>query len=251
MPETRDLVGFLDSYLKIAEVPDYAGAHNGLQVENSGATGLVAVAVDACEASIQDAAAAGAKLLIVHHGLFWQGVEALRGSFYRKIRTALMADMAIYSAHLPLDLHAECGNNSVLARKLDLHLESPFLEYKGWAIGLQGVCSIDRSALLDRIEAATGFRPHCAPGGPAYCQRIGLLTGAGGSQIKEAALAGVDTFITGEGPHWSYPLAEELGINLIYAGHYATETFGVQALGQVLQQHFGLPWQYMPHPSGL
>jgi dinuclear metal center YbgI/SA1388 family protein len=227
-------------------LPSYPTAVNGLQVENSGAVSKVAVAVDGCEATIKMAVEEGADLLIVHHGLFWSGLAPVTGALYRKLKLALDHNLAIYSMHLPLDAHPEWGNNALLCDALDLPERSPFLE-----IGWQTELEIDREALRGRLQKAVGGPVHLAPGGPQICHRIGVVTGGAGGEIYKAAAEGVDTFITGEGTQWTYTAAEEAGVNLFYAGHYATETFGVCALGQYLQDNFGLPWQFLDHPTGL
>ena len=110
---------------------------------------------------------------------------------------------------------------------------------------------ISRDDLRELVAAAVGGPVHLCPGGPSLLKKIGLVTGGAGSEVAQCVREGIDTFITGEGPHWSYPLAEELGINLLYAGHYATETFGVKALAGKLGRDFGLPWEFIDHPTGL
>lgn len=246
----HELVAWIDGNLDTDRIADYQGAYNGLQLENAGEVTSIAVAVDACE-SVLARAAGHADLLLVHHGLFWSGGAPWTGANYRKFRIALEHNLAIYSSHLPLDLHPELGNNAVLARHLGMPSAIPFLELKGREIGLLADWEIALPDLLDRVEAATGARPHFCPGGPGICRRVGLATGGAGSEIAAAAAAGLDTFITGEGPHWSYTLAEELGVNLVYAGHYATETFGVRALAEKIRQSFSIPWHFIDHPTGL
>lgn len=243
----EEVVKYQDGFLRLSEYVDYPNALNGLQLENSGSVSKVAAAVDACEAVLKMAIAAGADLLIVHHGLFWGGLQTATGAHYRKLRLAIENDLAVYSAHLPLDAHPQCGNNVLLCNALDLpEPRQPFLE-----IGLKVDAELDREILCRRIEQAVGASVHLAPGGPAVTRRIGVVTGAAGGEIFKAAADGVDTFITGEGPHWSFTAAEELNVNLFYAGHYATEVFGVQELAKLLQEKFGLPWTFLHHPTGL
>jgi dinuclear metal center YbgI/SA1388 family protein len=186
-------------------------------------------------------------MLIVHHGLFWGGLEPVVGASYRKLSLCLQNDLAVYSVHLPLDEHPTLGNNALLCDAIGLPGErTPFMT-SGFQVG----ASIDRAELLERVAQAVGGPVHLAPGGPSTTRRIGVVTGGAGSAVAKAAAEGVDTFITGEGPHHTYTLAEELGINLIYAGHYATETFGVKALGWLLKEQYGLPWSFIDHPTGL
>ncbi|MGH8047270.1 MAG: Nif3-like dinuclear metal center hexameric protein [Chthoniobacterales bacterium] len=241
-----EIVAFLDGELRTAEVKDYPNAHNGLQLENAGAVTRVACAVDACEAVIDAACEAGADLLIVHHGMFWHGAQRIEGAAYRKLKKAMDAGLAIYSSHLPLDLHPRLGNNVLLAKAIGIRKTKPFLE-----IGVRAEVAWTLDALIQRIEGAVEAPVHVAPGGPERVRKLGIVTGGAGGEIAKAAAAGVDTFLTGEGSHWTFAAAEELGVNLIYAGHYATETFGVKALGAELGRKFKLPWAFVDHPSGL
>jgi len=251
MPKLAALVTHLDRYLRHAEIGDYAGAWNGLQVENSGEVKRIGAAVDACAWTIERAVAQGVDLLLVHHGLFWNGVQPVTGVTRRKIKTALDGNLAIYSSHLPLDLHPTVGNTVLLARALGLKNVTPFFEAKGQKIGLQTRVALSRADLQRRLEKAVGGVVHLCPGGPEKTARIGIVTGGAGGEISKAAAEGVDTFITGEGPHHSYTLAEELGVNLFYGGHYATETFGVKALAAQLARRFRVPWEFIDHPTGL
>ena len=180
-----DIVRYLDRELRISELPDYPGAINGLQLDGGGGVQRIAVAVDASLPVVRRAVGEGAQLLLVHHGMFWNGTKPVTGPLYEKLKLAMDAGMGIYSAHLPLDVHPRFGNNACLAEALAI------------------------------------------------------------------AAAGIDTFVTGEGPHWSYTAAEELGLNVLYGGHYATETFGVKALGDHLASRCGCEWSFIDHPSGL
>lgn len=248
----NEVVGYLDELLQVSLIGDYPNALNGLQVQNSGGLSKIGAAVDACEAVISDAAAAGVDLLLVHHGLFWGGLSPVTGAAYRKTRLLMEADMAIYSSHLPLDLHPRLGNNILLAKTLGLENGTPFFPTAGQPIGWKFEAEINREVLGSLLEKAVGGgRVHLAPGGPVVARKIGIVTGGAGGEVAKAAAAGVDTLITGEGPHWSFTAAEELGINLFYAGHYATETFGVKALAAELSEKFALPWQFIDHPTGL
>jgi dinuclear metal center YbgI/SA1388 family protein len=249
MAALAEIVRFLDAELRIAEIPDYSGAVNGLQLQNDGTVTRVASAVDASLPVIRKAIAAGADLLVVHHGMFWQGAQPLTGAFYQKIHEAMQANLAIYSAHLPLDVHSQWGNNALLAEAIGMRLTGTFLPYKGLPVGVTGEIDISRDELRQRLEAAVGGPVLLCPAGPERIRRIGLCTGGAGSEV--AAAAGLDAFISGEGPHWSYPLAEEMGLNLYLAGHYATETFGVSKLGEVLAAAFGIETQFLDHPTGL
>lgn len=247
-----DLRAYLDSLLRLGEFEDDSRAFNGLQLENAGSVRKVAAAVDACEATIQAAVDCGADLLLVHHGLFWGGLAPVTGPAYRKLRAAIEGGLAIYSAHLPLDAHMELGNNVLFCQALGFEGPfEPFLEFRGRAIGLKFEAAMVREILHTKIEEEVGGRVVLAPGGPVTTRRVGVLTGGGGSEVLRAAQEGVDTFITGEGPHWCYAAAEEAGVNLFLAGHYATEVYGVRALAEHLAERFGLAWEFVDHPSGL
>jgi dinuclear metal center YbgI/SA1388 family protein len=246
-----DLVRWLDGYLRVRDIGDDAVALNGLQVENGGEVTRVAVAVDACQAVFDMAAAAKVDLLIVHHGLFWGGLEPITGRHHLRIATLLKHGIALYGAHIPLDVHPEVGNNAVLAGRLGMAVQGWWGEYRGAPIAVRGELDLPREALGARIAEVLRVQPKLLPGGPVRARQVGIVTGAGGSMIAEAKAAGLDTLITGEGKHHSYFDAEELGVNVFYAGHYATETVGVQALGARLAEQHGLPWSFLDHPTGL
>ncbi|MCX6857293.1 MAG: Nif3-like dinuclear metal center hexameric protein [Verrucomicrobia bacterium] len=253
MISLSDLTAHLNSTLRIQGLPDYSNAVNGLQLENrSGGVKRVAVAVDATLPVVKKAIAAGADLLIVHHGMFWSGLQPWTGATFERMSLALENNLAIYSAHLPLDVHAELGNNACIARAMQLSPSGGFLDYKGLSVGVTCHAELALEEVIARFTSALdGGRIHVCAGGPKTTRKIGISSGGSGSEVAAAAKAGVDTFITGEGPHWSYTLAEELGINVLYGGHYATETFGVKALAQHLQNEYALPWSFVDHPTGL
>jgi dinuclear metal center YbgI/SA1388 family protein len=207
--------------------------------------------VDATEAVIREASQAGVDFLIVHHGLFWSGARRVTSATYRKTRLMMEADMAIYSSHLPLDIHPEIGNNALLAAAIGLQNGLPFFSTAGQNIGLIFEAEVSREVLRDHLERAVCGPVHLAPGGPVVARKIGIVTGGAGGEVARAAREGVDTFITGEGPHWSFTAAEELGINVIYGGHYATETLGVQALAAHLAKKFRVHWKFIDHPVPL
>ena len=245
------LVTHADKILNPAGIGDYDGAVNGLQVENSGQVTRIAAAVDASLATVRLAIKAKADLMIVHHGLFWSPSHPWTGKKHELIRLLIEDDIAIYSSHLPLDAHPKFGNNAQLCAALGLKKLQPFFASHGQTIGLQATTNISRDELAVRLARATGVKPLVIPGGAATCRRIGVVTGGAGGDLKTAGVEGVDTFITGEGPHWTYALAEELEMNVFYGGHYATETFGVKALSAYLSNKFRVPWTFLDHPTGL
>lgn len=246
------LVSDIDRLLQTSQITDYPGAVNGLQIGNSGPVTRIVAAVDACESVIAEASRVRGTLLIVHHGIFWQGAQPVTGSVRRKLKAALDGDLALYSSHLPLDLHPKLGNNALLAKALGIKSPKPALEMKGQPVGVVGTISpVSREQFAKRLSEAVGGEVHMAPGGPARISKVLVVTGGAGSEVSRAAALGVDAFVTGEGPHWSYTAAEEEGVNLFYAGHYATETFGVKALAAHLSKKTGLPWSFLDHPTGL
>jgi len=257
-----DIARYLDDYLRIRELPDEANAVNGLQVENGGRVGSIVAAVDAAQRTIDGATAEDAiggdsgTLILVHHGLFWDGNVPLTGRRFSRIRRLLDHDAALYSAHIPLDVHPDVGNNVVLAERLGIVVDGWFGSYRGIQIGVWGHVPAplsDRETLRGELGRVLGVPggPLLVPGGPERVGRVGIITGGAGNMIAAARDAGLDTFITGEGPHHTYFDALEWGLNVIYAGHYATETLGVQALASHLADRFDLPWEFHDHPTGL
>jgi dinuclear metal center YbgI/SA1388 family protein len=245
------LVKHCDGLLRTGEIGDYDGAVNGLQVANGGSVTRIAAAVDASLATVKLAIAAKADLLIVHHGLFWGPSHPWTGKKYELLRLLVENNLAVYSSHLPLDAHPRLGNNIQLCAALGLRKLKPFFASHGQTIGFKSRTKISRSELAARLARATGGRPRIIPGGGKICESIGVVTGGAGGDLRQAATEGVDTFITGEGPHWTYALAEEFGLNVLYGGHYATEAFGVKALAAHLAQRFKVPWQFLDYPTGL
>jgi dinuclear metal center YbgI/SA1388 family protein len=245
------IVRHCDQLLRTKTIGDYEGAANGLQVENHGNVSRIAATVDASLATVKLAIADKADLLIVHHGLFWSPAYPWTGKKYELLRLLIENNLAVYSSHLPLDAHPRLGNNARLGAALGLKKLKPFFASHGQTIGFQSQTKISRADLAARLEQATGVKPRIIPGGKNICEKIGVVTGGAGAELKLAVEAGVDTFITGEGPHWTYALAEELGLNVFYGGHYATETFGVQALAAELSKKFKVPWCFLDHPTGL
>jgi len=252
-----EIVAHLDHLLGTAETPDYPGALNGLQVENRQAIQRVAVAVDASLATIEGAIAHDADLLIVHHGLFWSGAAPLCGVNYQRVRRLMESDIAVYSSHLPLDRHREVGNNILLARYLGLQPSLPFAHFQSMAIGAAGDCDISTehiAAKLDDFARGEGGRVlRVGIDATRRTRRWAICTGAGASSetLREARTLGVDTLIVGEGPHHTGVEALDMGLAVIYAGHYATETLGVRALGAELERTFSLPWDFIAAPTGL
>ena len=251
MPSLSDIVGYTDRFLRIRDVGDWDNAVNGLQIENSGRVTRIGAAVDVSTRVLTEAAKKNVDFLIVHHGLFWPGLQPIQGALRRQLRIAFETDMALYSAHLPLDIHPKVGNNAQLVAALGLKSSQPFLEEKGQPVGLKVRASLPRSELVRKLQKVLNGPVKVFGFGPKQTRAIGAVTGAAGSEIYRVAEEEIDTLITGEAPHWAAVAAEELGMNLLLGGHYATEVFGVKALATHLSKRFRVPWEFIDCPTGL
>jgi dinuclear metal center YbgI/SA1388 family protein len=254
-----EVVAYLDVVLATADTPDYGGAVNGLQLENPGTVTRVAAAVDFSTRTVDQCVRSRCDLLLVHHGMFWGGVQPLRGPVYTRLRGLIEHGVAVYASHLPLDRHPELGNNALLARTLGLVPTGDFAPYKTISVGVRGesdlptaqlVAALQRLAAEHRGQLRTAGR---LDGGGRRTRRWAICTGAGASSdtLREARDAGIDTLIVGEGPHHTFVEANDADdLVVLYAGHYATETLGVRALAERLQERFGLPWEFLDVPTG-
>ena len=251
MASLSEIVSYTDDFLRIRDVGDWDNALNGLQIENSGRVTRIGAAVDVSTRALTEAARKKVDLLIVHHGLFWPGLQPVRNGLRRQLHLAFEDDIALYSAHLPLDIHPKVGNNAQLVAALGIRLAQPFMEEKGHPVGLKVRESIPRAELTRKLRRALNGPVKVFDFGPKQTRTIGIVTGAAGSEIYRVAQENIDTFITGEAPHWAAVAAEELGINLLLGGHYATEIFGVKALAAHLSEKFRIPWEFIDCPTGL
>lgn len=251
MISLSDLVSYTDNFLRIREIGDWDNALNGLQIENSGRVTRIGAAVDVSTRVLSEAAEKNVDLLIVHHGLFWPGLQPVTSALRRQLQIAFENDVALYSAHLPLDVHPKVGNNAQLVAALGLKSAQPFLEEKGQPVGLKVRASLPHSELIRKLRRALNGPVKVLDFGPKQIRTIGIVTGGAGSEIYRVAQENIDTFITGEAPHWAAVAAEELGVNLLLGGHYATEVFGVKALAAHLSQRFKVPWEFIHCPTGL
>jgi dinuclear metal center YbgI/SA1388 family protein len=257
MTHLATIADHLDALLGTETIPDYPGAFNGIQLENSSPITAIAAAVDVSRRTIDGVLERRANLLLVHHGIFWGGVQPITGVVYDRLRRLITNDVAVYSSHLPLDAHPTFGNNVLLARALDLEPSGGFARYKTIDVGVRGEC--DRST-DEILHGVTEFAR--ANGGSVRCTSFpvgrrtrcwGICTGAGASSetLHEAKSSGLDTLIVGEGPHHTAVTAEDLEIVVMYAGHYATETLGVRALAGHLTSVFNIPSTFIAAPTGL
>ncbi|HZJ01642.1 MAG TPA: Nif3-like dinuclear metal center hexameric protein [Gemmatimonadaceae bacterium] len=257
MTSTLDVAAYLDQLLETSAVPDYPNALNGLQLGNSGTITKAAASVDFSLRVVNLAIDQKADFLILHHGMFWGGLRPITESAYTRMKLLIENNVAVYSSHLPLDRHPVFGNNMLLCQELGLKPSGDFASYKGISIGLSGETDVATSELLQRSKLFA--RKH---GGDAISsgfaenrrtKQWAMCTGAGASSetLEEAYQLGCDTLIVGEGPHHTAVQAEELGIVVIYAGHYATETLGVRALAEHIAKKFALDWTTIHAPTGL
>ena len=251
MASLSEIVTYIDRFLRVRDVGDWDNALNGLQIENSGRVTRIGAAVDVSTRALREATNKNVDLLIVHHGLFWPGLQQIRGALRRQLRLAFENDIALYGAHLPLDIHPKVGNNAQLAAALGLKSAQPFLEEKGQPVGLKIRMSLTSSELVRKLRTAVNGSVKVFDFGPKQTRVIGIVTGAAGSEIYRVADERIDTFITGEAPHWAAVAAEELGLNFLLGGHYATEVFGVKALAAHLSKRFRVPWEFIDCPTGL
>jgi len=252
------IVRYLDAELRTSEVPDYDAALNGLQLANGGEVARVACAVDFSADTVAGALSERANLLVVHHGMFWRGAHALTGRAYERLRAAIVGNLAVYSSHIPLDLHPEMGNNALLAKELQLESDGIFGRWRGGIeIGVTGACDLRTQDIVERVRAfssqfkATAVSTRFAA--DHRTRRWAIITGAGASaeSLLEARQRNVDTFIVGEGAHHTAVDAIEHGLVVVYGGHYATETLGVRALARRLSDRFGVSHAFVDVPTGL
>ncbi len=253
--DLHTLTDRLDARLRTADYVDIDASANGLQVGDDGEIEHVAFAVDAAAETIESAAGAGADLLVVHHGLIWGGLDRLTGRLYRRLAALFDNDIALYVSHLPLDGHQTLGNAAGVADVLDLENRSPFGEHDSEYIGQQGSLSGPHmtETVHDRLETSLdhgGTGVQVLEFGPDQLEEIAIVTGSGVDWLGEAVEVGADALITGEGKQQVYHEAKEAGITVFLAGHYATETFGVRSL-QDLVAEWGLETTYVDHPTGL
>ncbi len=247
-----DLVAYLNDYLRIHDVDDYGP--QGLQVEADNQTvERIALAVDSGPAVIEAAAGWNADMLLVHHGILWRSVEPIAGPLGRRVRLLLGHGINLYAAHLPLDAHPEVGNNAVLAQMLGVDVDRWWCEPTNVPIGVLGPAPAGTSLddFVARVEEKLNAEARVLAHGPEQIQTVAIVSGFGADRVAEAGNLGADTFLTGETSHANYWAASDHSLNVIYAGHYATETVGVQALGRHLAEKFGVEVQFFDFPTAM
>ena len=246
------LITYLDNYLRIADIKDYGP--QGLQVESANnEIKRIALAVDTAPAVIAAAAAWNADMLLVHHGVLWRTVERIAGPLGERVRLLLGHSINLYAAHLPLDAHPEVGNNAELARMFGVAVADWWGTPTGVPLGVIGPVagSPTLEHLVNQIEQQLNNKAHVLANGPSRVGTMAIMSGFGADDIAEVKALGADTYLTGETSHANYWAAADHGLNVIYAGHYATETVGVQALGRHLADKFSLEVKFFDFPTGM
>ena len=246
MVELDSVISYCHKRLSIDSITDFENAQNGLQLENNGTVTKIAASVDAGLIPLQQASQVNADFLLCHHGLFWSPITPIRDHNYNKIKMAMDHNIAVFSAHLPLDCHPEIGNNALLAKALELEVVDTFLEYKGTNCSF--ICQSNgctRSMLTERLKALFPNTFSSILYGSETPERIAILTGSGQSAVPYLKANNIDTLITGELKQHHFNMAQEMGLNLYPCGHYATETFGVKALAEELANHFKIEWTFL------
>ncbi len=249
--ELNKLVSFLDKELALSEFPKDESI-NGLQVEGRETIKKIGIAVDACDYVFRQAAESRVDLLFVHHGLIWGGIKALTGTVRNRIKILLDAGISLYACHLPLDWHPVYGNNIQILKLLGLRESGGFGEYHGRRIGYRGTAKKEMSlaGFSSLVNNALETNSTIVDFGRKV-KNVGVVSGGGWSALYDAEKLAIDTFLTGEASHSAYTLAEEMKVNLVFSGHYATETPGVRAVGHMLMKKFGIGTVFIDHPTGL
>jgi dinuclear metal center YbgI/SA1388 family protein len=251
MPALHSIVDHLDSILEPATYDDYGP--NGLQVPGREAVETVVTGVSANVELFTRAREEDADLVLVHHGLFWAGPpRPLDRASKRRLQILFDADMSLAAYHLPLDGHPEHGNNALLADALGCESKAPFAAHKRATIGVAGRLpgeGIAADELVARVREATGREPLAFTDGPERVRTVGIVSGAGADYLEDAIAEGLDAFITGEPIERAMARAREAGVHFLAGGHYATETFGVRRLGDLLAARFGVRHVFVDVPN--
>jgi dinuclear metal center YbgI/SA1388 family protein len=246
MNDLDKIVEYLNGEMRIEEYPD--ASHNGLQVENSGRVKKICCGVDASLEFFASAQTLGADFLICHHGISWgDSLKRITGLNYRRLAFLIHHDIALYACHIPLDAHAQLGNNALLFKALGLERRKLFGDYRGKPIGYYG--SLPRSQKLSlfrkRIEKILATPVHSLEFGRDTVKTVGIVSGGGSDWIEEANRLNIDVFLTGETSLAGYNTAKDCGMNVIFGGHYATESFGVKALGAAVEKKFQVKSEFI------
>jgi dinuclear metal center YbgI/SA1388 family protein len=245
-----EIIAFLDELLDAPAFEDYAP--NGLQVVGAAEVTTVATGVSAHLELFQRAAAEGAQMVLCHHGILWHKQPLVVDEQRRdRLRALFDADMSLAAYHLPLDAHPEVGNNALICEALGLERAEPFGETNGRPLGFVGRARepLPRAELVERCRRAFRREPLAFEHGPDPVTSVGVISGGAASSLAEAADLGLDAFVTGEPSEPAMADAEERGITFIAGGHWATETFGIRRLGELLAERFSVEHRYLPVPN--
>jgi dinuclear metal center YbgI/SA1388 family protein len=251
MVKRNELVNYLDEYLKISEIEDVS--NNGLQVEGGDEVQKAVFAVDACREAFRRARETGAQMVIAHHGLFWGKPLLIRGPHRERLALLLNDRISLYAAHLPLDIHPVVGNNVQLLRPLGLRPEEQwFGEYHGSLLGVMGRFPkpVSRDEVVRKLETGLQAPMTVLPFGPESVTTVGVISGGAANLAIQAGEAGADLYLTGESSHSVYHQVVERKLNVVYGGHYATETMGLKALAAHLSERFELEAEFLDIPTG-
>ncbi len=246
MATIKEISEFLNIELEINGIEDTSC--NGLQVENKGDVKKIGFAVDACQESFEKAIQSGCQMLVVHHGMIWDGIKSVKGDTYTRLKYLISNNLALYAAHLPLDMHNKYGNNIQIANLLDLKELKAFGFHNGKAIGFMG----NSEKYLDEIKnklRKNGMKTLSLDFGKEKINKVAIVSGGAARDLYQAIAVGVDLFITGEPLHYCHHLAKENNINVIFAGHYETEVWGVKALMPVLKEKFNVEVEFIDVPT--
>lgn len=244
-----ELTQYLQSYLHSDEFNDLGP--NGLQVEGKSEIKKIITGVSASVALFEAALEQKADAVLTHHGIIWNFERpTYRGGYRERVRLLLANDINLYAYHLPLDAHPEVGNNAELCRLLGIKNMQPFGDYKGQFVGMRGEIEPMAADVFAEVIAQVVHRdPLLFPFGPDVIRKVGIISGGAQKEISQAVAAGLDAFVTGEVSEHIMHYAQEEGIHFIAAGHYATEQFGVQALGRHLAEKFDVQVEYIDVPN--
>ena len=248
MVSAKEIAEFLNKELRIYDVED--SSCNGLQVANQGEINKIGFAVDACLDSFKKSSEAGCQLLITHHGIIWEGIKSIRGNTYNQIKFLIENNLSLYGAHLPLDKHEKYGNNIQLANLLNLVNVKEFGYHHGSPIGFMG--ELEKETRLEEIKKIltnNNMKDLTLNFGKENVKSIAIVSGGGCGELTQAINAKVDLYLTGEPLHYTYHLAKENKINVVFGGHYETETWGVKALMPLLKEKFNVEVEFIDIPT--
>ncbi len=250
MAHRKDIVQYLNQRLDVFSFEDFSA--NGLQVQGSEEVTKVALVTDAAMATYVKASKAGCELIVAHHGIIWGGgLRSITGRDYEHVKFLLENDINLYAVHLPLDAHPDLGNNAELCKMVGVREIEPFGKYHGVTLGFSGTLPspMGLNELQTLFKQSIGGEPLALPFGEKSISSVAIVSGGGSATLKEAVDRGFDCFITGEGKHEDHHAAAEARINVIYLGHYHSETAGVKALGPELEEKFGVECVFIDEPT--